>query len=203
MNVNDTEIEAKFCLRDLPALEQRLQAAGAQLSAPRVFESNLRFDLPDGSLSAAGQVLRLRQDTHATLTFKGPPEKGADVAVRQEIETQVSDFAAAQRIFEALGYSVWFIYEKYRTTYRLDGMEIVLDELPLGTFCEIEAAQAGDIQAAAGRLGLDWKARIQTSYLGLFREYIQQTGFSERDLSFAAFKGVRVFPDQLSVHFAD
>ena len=26
MNVNDTEIEAKFCLRDLPALESRLQA---------------------------------------------------------------------------------------------------------------------------------------------------------------------------------
>jgi len=59
MNQTDQEIEVKFYLANLPALEQRIIKAGGILVQPRVHEVNLRFDLPDGSLTADKRVLRL------------------------------------------------------------------------------------------------------------------------------------------------
>ncbi len=203
MNIDDVEIEAKFFLHNLESLEQRLQEQGAQLSAARVLETNLRFDLPDGSLTADRRVLRLRQDAHAVLTYKGPAQSGAEVAVRQEIETQVSDFQAARRILEALGYRVVVMYEKYRTTYVWRGLEVVLDELPYGSFCEIEAPNAESIHAVMNDLDLDWNARIATSYLGMFDIYKQKTRFSTPDLSFAAFEGRTVRAQDLGIRYAD
>ena len=73
---------------------------------PRLFELNLRFDTPEGELSRGRKVLRLRQDTQALLTFKGPAQDRSDVAARQEIEFTVSDFLAARHFLEALGYRV-------------------------------------------------------------------------------------------------
>ena len=101
MAKDDQEMEAKFAIRDLAKIEQRLRELGAELAFPRVLETNLRFDTPDGALARARQVLRLRQDAGAVMTFKGPARAGESVSVRQEIEFQVSDFGAAQRLLEA------------------------------------------------------------------------------------------------------
>lgn len=66
------ETEIKFYVRNLKAVAARLENLSAQLIQPRVLETNLRFDLPDGSLRQQARVLRLRQDTAARLTYKGP-----------------------------------------------------------------------------------------------------------------------------------
>ena len=100
--MNKDEIEAKFYLRDRPAYLARLQAAGAVLEHPRMLEQNLRFDLPDGSLMAQKNVLRLRQDRTAMLTFKGPTRPQQGVAVRAEIQFEVSDFSAADQGWRGL-----------------------------------------------------------------------------------------------------
>ncbi len=203
MTQNEVEIESKFYLRDLPAFEQRLKAAGGELVKPRVQEVNLRFDLPDGSLAQAHQVLRLRRDTNAVLTFKGPTRRDSEVAERQEIEILVSDLGAARRLLEALGYQVVVMYEKFRTTYRLEDMEVVLDEMPYGNFCEIEALDAEQIHAAAQRLGLNWDARIGTSYLGLFEQLKMNLALEIQNLSFIAFQNLTVFPRDLGAVYAD
>jgi adenylate cyclase class 2 len=203
MTKNEVEIEAKFFLRDLPGLEDRLRQGGAQLISERVHETNLRFDRPDGSLTRAHQVLRLRQDTRAVLTFKGPAKLDAEVAERQEIEVVVSDLGRARRLLEALGYRVSVMYEKFRTTYRLEEMEIVLDEMPYGNFCEIEAPDAEHIRTAAPRLGLDWDARISMSYLALFEQVKQNLALEAQDLSFAAFAELTILPRDLGVQYAD
>lgn len=186
---NDREIEAKFLVADLALLAERLRAAGAQPQGERVFESNLRFDTPSGQLRSAKSALRLRQDTRSRVTFKGPPESGSEANERLEIEFAVSDFAAVRRLFEALGYQVFAIYEKYRTTWAWDGLEVVLDELPIGSFVEIEGGDAAQVRAAAEKLGLDWSARISTSYLELF-EQLRSAGYPSRELSFAACEGI-------------
>ena len=69
--MNDQEIEVKFFVRDLKRIEAGLLERKARLIQARVFERNLRYDLPDGGLRAKGEVLRLRQDTESHLTFKG------------------------------------------------------------------------------------------------------------------------------------
>src|SRR5512133_3090131 len=98
----EQEIEVKFYLQNLGALETRLKKMGANLIQPRIFELNLRFDTAEGTLSHSKQVLRLRQDTQALLTYKGAAQERSDVASRKEIEFTVSDFAATRRLLEAL-----------------------------------------------------------------------------------------------------
>jgi len=203
MNHTDQEIEVKFYLRNLPTLGRRIVEAGGILTQPRVKETNLRFDLPDGSLTADRRVLRLRQDTRNRLTYKGPSAFGAAVNIRQEIETAVADFAATRRILEALGYQVSICYEKWRTSYQLSDVEIVLDELPYGNFCEIEGPDASTIQSIAERLRLDWSSRITDSYLGMFWRLKTSLGLSAGHLDFASFADLTIRPEDLLVSFAD
>ncbi|GAP09258.1 adenylyl cyclase CyaB, putative [Bellilinea caldifistulae] len=203
MNHNDMEIEAKFFLRDLSAFRRRLENIGAVQVKPRHHELNWRFDLPDGSLTRAHRVLRLRQDGRPLLTYKGAGQAGAEVAVRQEVEVEVSDAEACRRLLEALGYQVSMMYEKYRTTYRLGEAEIVLDEMPFGLFCEIEAPDADTIHQMARRLNLNWEARIAMGYYTLFEQLKTVSGLSLRDLTFENFRQNPVDLRIIGITYAD
>jgi adenylate cyclase, class 2 len=200
---DEQEVEVKFYLRDLQALERRLQALGAKISQSRVRETNLRYDTSRKDLARARQGLRLRQDQQARLTFKGPAQARTDLSVRQEIEFAVSSFETAQRFLEALGYRVFVRYEKYRTTYELDGLHITLDQLPYGNFVEIEGNEAEGIEAAAEKLGLDWETRVIESYLSLFSRVKTLLNLRGRDLTFGNFAGVTVLPEDLGIRYAD
>ena len=161
------EVEVKLHTPDLAVVQQALEAAGATLIKPRVFERNLRYDSPDGALTAGGMVLRLRQDEAVKLTYKADASMARGIVSRFEAETEVSDFAAMDVILRRLGYDVALIYEKYRTTYELDGAEIVLDELPYGNFTEIEG-DAEMIERVIATLGLGGYRRMTGSYVDIF-----------------------------------
>lgn len=203
MNHQDQEIEVKFFITNLPGFEARILAAGGVKVQERVRETNLRFDLPDHSLMMERRVLRLRQDVRSVLTFKGPAASDQQVMMRQEIETTVGDFAAARKILEALGYQVVVMYEKWRATYRMEEVEIVVDELPYGNFCEIEGTNAGIIQSTAGLLDLDWNNRIIDSYLAMFWRLKTKLYLKAENLDFASFAGLDIRPEDLEVRPAD
>jgi adenylate cyclase class 2 len=203
MSGKDEELEVKFYLSNRKALEEKLIAHGAKLSAPRVHETNLRFDTPDHSLLESGRLLRLRKDTRARLTYKGMGDIKGGARLRQELEFTVSDFDTARAVFEALGYQVTMMYEKYRTSYALGDLEVTLDEMPYGDFAEIEGPDGESIQEAAQQLGLDWDARSLDSYTVLFERARAALGFEFRDLSFENFRGVKVTPQTLGVWIAD
>ena len=114
------EIEAKFYVMDLKKIEACLQGLEARLIQPRILETNIRFDLPDGGLRSEGRVLRIRQDTEAKLTYKSGGTNEQGVLSRTEIEFVVEDFEKAKQFLEALGYQKLFYYEKYRTTYEFN-----------------------------------------------------------------------------------
>ncbi len=196
------EVEAKFYVQKLDVMQQRLEAIGAKLTDPRVKETNLRFDTPGRHLTQAGLVLRLRQDTRARLTYKGADANQTGALSRREIEFTVSDFDAARELLEALGYRIALIYEKFRTTYKLDNTEIMLDEMPYGNFIEIEG-QGDRLRPIADKLGLKWDAAVQESYSGLFDRLRQRRGLKFRDLTFDNLKDVSVSPGDLGVKSAD
>jgi adenylate cyclase class 2 len=202
MSSKDKELEVKFYLPGLARMETRLQELGATLQQPRGHEINLRFDLPDGSLTRALQVLRLRQDTAARVTYKGPGQVIGGVKVRQELEFTVSDFDTAKALFEALGYRVSVMYEKYRRVYVFEAVLVTLDEMPYGNFVEVEGSHSALIRAAAEKLDLNWSARILDSYLMLFDHLRGVMGLAFDDLSFANFEGVEVSPEMLGVRAA-
>ncbi len=199
---SDQELEVKFYLSRRKEMEAKLNSLG-QVSAPRVHEVNLRLDTADLALLSTGRLLRLRQDTRARVTYKGAGSEEGGARLRQELEFTVSDFDTALALFEALGYQVYLMYEKYRTTYRLGNVEVALDEMPTGDFLEIEGPDSESIHSATLQLELDWEARILDSYTVLFARTRAQLGFEFRDLSFENFKGITVTPQAMGVMIAD
>jgi adenylate cyclase class 2 len=203
MTDKDSELEVKFYISKHKELEELLIAQGAQLKGPRVYEINLRFDTPDLSLLNSGRLLRLRLDSRARVTYKGLGSIEGGARLRQELEITVSNFDTARALFEALGYEVYMMYEKYRTSYKVGDLEVVLDEMPYGNFVEIEGPDSQSIQTAAEHLGINWDARIMDSYTVLFEVARAKLGFNFRDLSFENFKGLTVPPEVLGVVVAD
>lgn len=188
------EVEVKFLVPDLAAVRQRVLAAGGVLVRPRVYERNLRLDTAENALLQRDQLLRLRQDTAVTLTFKGrslEAEQGSEAKVREELEVTVSDFDTAVAIFGRLRLEPKQLYEKYREAFRLDRVEVTLDELPYGDFVELEGAEA-DIKAAANRLQLDWSTRVVGNYLALLEALRARHNLPFSDLTFANFANLDV-----------
>ena len=191
MNDELQEVEVKLHTPDLAAVQEALEAAGAMLVKPRVFERNVRYDSADGSLMAAGIVLRLRQDEAVKLTYKADASVERGIVSRFEAEVEVSDFKTMDVILRRLGYVVALVYEKYRATYELDGAEIVLDELPYGNFTEIEG-DAATIERVVEALGLRGCRRMSGSYIDIFWDVKARLGLVARDCSFAAFEDIKI-----------
>jgi len=201
--MSDLETEVKFNLSNPQAYLSRVIALGGKMVQPRMHERNIRFDLADHSLSAAGRVLRLRQDAEVHLTYKDSGRLVDGVLTRREIEFKADDFETAKRFLEALDYQQYASYEKYRQSYELADLLITLDELPYGTFTEIEGEPASMIQVLAGKLGLDWSKRINMSYLVLFEIMKKNLGLEGSALTFEALAGLQITPQNLGVSPAD
>lgn len=182
------EVEVKFPAPDLRALRERLLALGATVTAPRILERNVVFDNDRRGLRQHEQILRLRRDTRVRLTFKGLPqeERLSDARVREELELEVSDFETMVLILKRLGFSAVQVYEKYRESFSLDGVGIVLDELPFGSFVELEGDDDA-IRDLALRLGLDWERRVLDSYIALMAILKEHHQLPFDDLTFANF----------------
>ena len=186
-----TETEIKLFCPDLESVADRLESAGATLVTPRVFERNVRYENAEESFTHDGIVLRLRQDERARLTYKGPGTVTDDIMARYEAEVEIDNIETMGAILEKLGFKPYMTYEKHRTTYRLDTVEIVLNEMPYGNFIEIEG-EADAIEAAIQRLDLGAAPRYGVSYVGLFYMVRHNLGLEFDDLTFANFEGVEV-----------
>jgi adenylate cyclase, class 2 len=203
MAENGQETEVKFYVLDLNRIQTQLQALKAHLIQPRVLETNIRFDLPDASLRSKGNVLRLRYDTDARLTYKSASKNEQGVLSRREIEFVVEDFEKAKQFLEALGYQKLVYYEKYRTTYKLNETLVMLDELPYGNFVEVEGETLEIIRTSSLQLNLNWDTAIATSYTSIFERARTALKLSFTDLSFANFANVNVDASNLGVRPAD
>ena len=182
------EVEVKFLVRDLAGVRELLLAAGAVLKKGRVFERNVRYDTEDEALLGRWELLRLRQDTAVKLTFKGPPAEAieSEAKVREELEVEVSDFDTAAAIVQRLGFEPKQIYEKYRETFQLGAVEVVLDEMPYGDFVELEGPEA-DLKPLTAILQLDWSKRILDNYLLMMAQLKAFHNLPFNDLAFAHF----------------
>lgn len=202
--MNGQETEVKFYVKDLGRVEMRLRELKAHLIQPRVHEINLRFDNAEGSMRRNFKVLRLRQDTETKFTFKGPSEERSDgVLSRKEIEFNVESFDAAKEFLEELGFSPIVFYEKYRTTYELNDVHIMLDELPYGTFVEIESDNIDALQKTAELLDLNWSMIVKAGYHALFERITEKFKLNPSQLSFDALRPFKVSAEDLSISPAD
>lgn len=187
---DNLEVEVKFIVPALEELRGRLLAAGATQKRARQLERNVRYDTPQEELRHQEQLLRLRQDDRIRLTFKSAAleQPGSEAKVREELEVTVSDFERMEGILRRLGFLPCQVYEKYRETFVLHGVEVVLDEMPFGDFIELEGEEAS-IRAVASELDLSWKERILDNYLNLMARVKRHYQLPFDDVTFANFRG--------------
>lgn len=201
-NPTHLEVEVKFHVTSLAEIRARLLHLGATQKKPRVYERNIVYDTADVHLRQNRQLLRLRQDETVRLTFKGqPPEQTqrlSEAKVREELELHLDDFATAEKILTRLGFIPQIVYEKYRETFHLGRLEIVLDELPYGHFIELEGDET-EMKPLATKLGLAWHQRILTNYLGLMAQLKTTCNLPFNDLTFENFSSAKLPPNPFEI----
>ena len=191
--MNGLETEVKFFVPRPNELRPRILALGA-VSAGRVFERNEIFDDPHRTLARRGELLRIRQDTACRLTFKQPAgERQHQFKILREMETTVADGQVLRAVFQALGFNLVLVYEKWRETFPIESVHLCLDELPFGHFLEIEGSQAS-IRRLTEALSLPWPQRILGTYHDLFAIVAEEMGLGFRDITFENFQGLKVDP---------
>ncbi|HEY4382692.1 MAG TPA: class IV adenylate cyclase [Acidobacteriaceae bacterium] len=212
--MQSAEIELKFPIQDLPRLQSQLPGLGFLLDTPRTFEQNTLYDTADRTLRATKQILRLRRyGSLWTVTHKRQPLGAPNddltpsrYKIRIETETKVDDGPALGAIFEQMGYTPVFRYEKFRTEWSqiastIDGplfsaasqsieavalpprSHLVIDETPIGDYAELEGPPAW-IDETLARLDVDPASCITESYGRLFLAWKARTGSPAENLTY-------------------
>jgi adenylate cyclase class 2 len=179
------EIEIKFRVADLRVLTRKLRATGFRLVTKRTHEMNTLYDLPGDVLRNRKELLRIRKyGAEWTMTHKSGTKRGRHSS-RVELETQVADGKTMDAILRALGYLPTFRYEKFRAEWTDSKGQVVVDETPIGNFCEIEGPPRW-IDAVAKKLGVQPDDYITKNYATLFLDWKRQTKSAAREMTFAA-----------------
>ncbi|MFP4105452.1 MAG: class IV adenylate cyclase [Phycisphaerae bacterium] len=186
---NETEI--KIRVESHEPVRRALQQEHAEFLG-KVLQTDTFFDSSRGRLRNGDRGLRIRrlqviqnplghgsERRLSLVTYKGPKQDCGEMKVREEIEVGVDDADAAGQLINALGLSEKMVIQKKRASYRLNGCQIELDELPMiGKFVEIEGPDADTLEKMRRRLGLEGPG-ITTSYSQMLAEARAERGLSE------------------------
>ncbi|MGA7752384.1 MAG: class IV adenylate cyclase [Candidatus Sulfotelmatobacter sp.] len=179
------EIEIKFRVTNLRSLARKLRAARFRLVTKRTHEMNTLYDLPGDVLRQRKELLRIRKyGVEWTLTHKSGAKRGRHSS-RVELETRVSDGKTLDAILRALGYAPTFRYEKFRAEWTDGKAQVVVDETPIGNFCEIEGSPRW-IDATAKKLGVSPADYITKNYATLFTDWKNETRSGAQEMTFKA-----------------
>ena len=183
--MSKNEVEIKFVIPAMSAIEGRLRDLGFRRITPRTHEMNVLYDLPGSPLRRRGEILRLREfggDWKLTHKSKGTARRHKS---RAELETAVADGRKVDAILRALGFRPSFRYEKFRSEWTDGQGHVVLDHTPIGDIGEIEGAPRW-IDSTARRLGVGPRDYITDSYGALFLQWKKRTRSKATEMTFAA-----------------
>lgn len=155
----NSEIEAKFLAIDHDVMRKKLNELGAVCEQPMRLMRRAIID-NEHMTNGKDSYLRVRDEgDKVTMTYKRFDELSVDGA--KEIEVIVSDFDDTVRILAEAGLAYRSLQESRRETWRLGGVEIVLDEWPwLRSYIEIEGDSESSLREAASKLGLSWNDAV-------------------------------------------
>ncbi|MER7558733.1 CYTH domain-containing protein [Nocardioides sp. NPDC126508] len=154
------EVELKAKVSDVDHVRAELERL-----APGIDETyhDTYYDLPDETLTARDQELRVRTvtndaDSRSLLTFKTAPVEKTSGS-RPEHETELADPTVADTVLKALGAVELISFRKLCRNHRFEaeGREVMatLVEVPEveGTYLEVETlAPADDVEAGLGTI---------------------------------------------------
>ena len=188
MSATSLEREIKLKYDSVESARAAVLAAGASRLLGRRLQEDALLDTEDESLRRRRCVLRNRLENGSSrITFKGPVQP-SEMKMRDEFETIIGDGVLLLRVFEELGFHVWFRYEKYREEFSHEEVIVAIDETPVGCSSRSKAAKPGS-RAMARLLGRRPDDYILDSYRGLFLKHREEFGLTGIDMVFAALGG--------------
>jgi|JI9StandDraft_2_1071091.scaffolds.fasta_scaffold70329_3 adenylate cyclase class 2 len=185
-NSGGIEVEQKFRLNDVGALEKRLMESGASfVSNQEEVDTYLRH--PSRDFSQTDEALRIRQiGDWSVITYKGPRKKGP-VKVRKEIEIPIVQKTLPMwlDVWSSLGFEEVAQVRKNRRAFKLEYKQrrftITLDHVKdVGDFAEVELVVFDQAQADLAAEAIQDVAALlelhdleRRSYLSLVRGTIE------------------------------
>lgn len=179
------ENEVKIAAPDPGAARALLKGRGFRVLHARVFEQNVVLDDSQRSMRARNLLLRVRAaGPKVTCTFKGKEIPGIHKR-REEREFLADNLEKCLAVFDGLGFTPVFRYEKYRTEFQRSGEEglVTLDETPIGNFLELEGA-ARWLNRTAKDLGYSRRDYIASSYSALYAQWCAEYGTDPAAMKF-------------------
>lgn len=184
------EVEIKFRVANLRALNHRLRQAKFRPITKPTHEINTLYDLPGQPLRKRGDLLRLRKyGSDWVLTHKAKAREGRH-KIRIENETKIADGAKMDAILRALCFAPTFRYEKFRAEWSDSQGHVVVDETPIGNFGEIEGPPRW-IDRTARALGIRRDDYITDTYASLFFQWKKHNASPAKEMTFAAIRRSR------------
>lgn len=143
------EIEVKILSINKEEVIQKLKDLGAE-ELGSFNQRRYVYDVNDGDDS---QWIRVRQKgSQTTIAYKKIVDDGIDGT--KEVEVVVSDFETANELLKSIGFKPKSYQENRRTSFKLDNVEIEIDEWPkLSSYLEIEGPSSEKVYEVVEMLG--------------------------------------------------
>ncbi len=145
-----TEIEVKLLGVDKYKIIEKLKRELGATCLGEFAQKRYVYDVAEGDKS---RWIRLRQKGDAvTLTYKQIDDDS--IVGTKEIEVEVDDFETTHQFLEAIGHTAKSYQENVRTSFKLDGVDIEVDEWPrIEPYVEIEGASEVAVYETVEKLG--------------------------------------------------
>lgn len=175
------EIEAKFKLIDSSKIIKNKDFK--ILNTINVLD--LYFDNEFLNLKSHDKVLRLRKENNKYyIAYKGPRENHDNLIVREEIESEISDFEKAYKIIRNLRFVEIAKVEKERRTYlnkKFPELKITIDKYPfIGEYIEIEGSEP-EVYEFLKIYGFNLSDSIKKNCTELFLNFCKEKNLNLKD----------------------
>ena len=173
--IMNIELEAKWLEIDHDEFREKLKAIGAELVAPKRQMIRAVFDFPDKRLSKIRGWVRVRAEgDRITISYKQNDTNKLDGT--KEVCLVVDNFDSAIELLKSIGLQQKSFQETKRESWKLDGVEIDLDEWPwLPPFIEIEAPNEEKLNNVVAKLGLSFDNAMYGSADHVYAKYYDVT----------------------------
>lgn len=168
------EYEATFANVDKDETRKHLENAGAALVKPEFLQKRATYKFPKGH-EVEGGWLRVR-DEGDKITMSLKIINGEKIEDQKEIELTVDDFDEAKNFLILVGCTQKSYQETRRELWRLDGVDITIDEWPfLEPLVEVEGDSEEAVRSVSEKIGFDY---AQAKFCAVGTLYNEKYGIS-------------------------
>ena len=167
----EIEYEATFENINKDEIRKKLKNAGATLVKPEFLQKRIPFYLPGENVTGKGFARVRDEGDKITMSYK--LFDGDKIENQKELCIEVSDFDKAVELLELLGCKKKSYQESKREIWKLDEVEIMIDEWPfLEPFVEVEGKSEEEVRKVSEKVGFDYsKALFSNSALLYQKKY--------------------------------